>query len=49
MLIKTVNAASTLIKTLNWPMVTDIIEVETACMVYKSLNDLAPDYLSEIF
>ena len=34
---------------LNWPMVADMIKVETACMVYKSINDLAPDYLSEIF
>ena len=37
------------IKTLNWPTVADMIKVETACMVYKSINDLAPDYLSEIF
>ena len=43
------SSASALIKTLNWPTVADIIKVETACMVYKSINDLAPDYLSEIF
>ena len=41
--------SSVLIKTLNWPTVADMIKVETACMVYKSINDLAPDYLSEIF
>ena len=34
---------------LNWPTVVDMIKVETACMVYKSINDLAPDYLSEMF
>ena len=27
----------------------DMIKVETVCMVYKSISDLAPDYLSEIF
>ena len=43
------SSASALIKTLNWPTVADMIKVETACMVYKSINDLAPDYLSEIF
>ena len=43
------SSASALIKTLNWSTVADMIEVETACMVYKSINDLAVDYLSEIF
>ena len=43
------SSASALIKTLNWPTVADITKVEKACMVYKSINDLAPDYLSEIF
>ena len=42
------SSASALIKTLNWPTVVDKIKVETACMVYKSINDLAPDYLSEM-
>ena len=41
--------SSALIKTLNWPTVDDMLKVETACMVFKSINDLAPDYLSEIF
>ena len=26
-----------------------MIKIETACMVYKSINDLAPDYLSKMF
>ena len=41
--------AGILRKTLNWPTVADMLKVETACMVYKSINDFAPDYLSEIF
>ena len=43
------SSASFLIKTLNWPTVADMIQVQTACMVYKSINELAPDYLSQIF
>ena len=43
------SSASALIKTLNWPTVADMIQVETACMVYKSINELAPDYLLQIF
>ena len=43
------SSASALIQTLNWPTVADMIHVETACMVCKSINDLAPEYLSEIF
>ena len=43
------SSASALIKTLNWPTVAVMIQVDTACMVYKSINDLAPDYLSHIF
>ena len=43
------SSASALIKTLNWPKVADMIQVETACMVYKSINELTPDYLSQIF
>ena len=43
------SSASALIKTLNWPTIADIIQVGTACMVYQSINELAPDYLSQIF
>ena len=43
------SSPSPLIKTLNWPTVADMIQVETACMVYKSINELAPGYLSQIF
>ena len=43
------SSASALIKILNWPTVADMIKVETAFMVYKSINDLALDYLSGIF
>ena len=43
------SAASALTRILKWPLVADMTKMETACMVYKSINDLAPDYLSEIF
>ena len=43
------SSASALIKSLNWPTVADMIKTETACMVYKSINAVAPDYLSEMF
>ena len=42
------SSASALIKILKWPIVADMIKMETACMVYKSIKVLAPDYLSEI-
>ena len=38
-----------LIQSLNWPTVSDIIRGETATTVYKSLNGLAPEYLSRLF
>ena len=38
-----------LIEKLNWPTISEIIERETATMVYKSLNGLVPMYLSNIF
>ena len=40
------SSASALIQTLNW--LTDMIQVETACMVHRSINDLAPDSSSFI-
>ena len=43
------SSTSALIKTLNWPTAADMIQVEKACMVYKSINELAPDYLSQNF
>ena len=43
------SSASALIKSLNWPTVADMIKTETAYMVYKSINDLASDYLSKMF
>ena len=38
-----------LIEKLNWPTIVEIIQRETAIMVYKSLNGLAPTYRSNIF
>ncbi len=41
--------ASDLIRKLNWPTLNDIIKSETATTMYKSLNGLAPVYLSNLF
>ena len=41
--------ADALIQKLKWPTIAEIIKRETATIVYKSLNDLAPAYLSTIF
>ena len=38
-----------LIQSLNWPTVSDIFRSETATTVFKSLNGLAPEYLSSLF
>ena len=43
------SSASVLMKTLKSSTVADMIKMETACMVYKSVNDLPPDFLSDIF
>ena len=41
--------AEALITELKWPTVRDMIRCETATTVYKSVNSLAPDYLSQLF
>ena len=41
--------AMELIHNLNWPAVIDIIRSETATTMYKSLNGLVPEYLSDLF
>ena len=41
--------ADDLIQQLKWPNIAEIIKRETATIVYKSLNGLAPTYLSNIF
>ena len=38
-----------MIQTLKWPTISDIIETETATTIYKSLDGLAPEYLSKMF
>ena len=38
-----------LIHNVNWPTVSDIIRSETATTMYKSLNGLVPEYLSNLF
>ena len=39
----------TLIHSLNWPTISDIIRNETATTMYKSINGLVPEYLSNLF
>ena len=34
---------------LKWPNVRDMIRNETATIVFKSMNNLTPDYLSHLF
>ena len=41
--------AEALIKELKWPTVRDMIRSETATIVFKSANNLAPEYLSHLF
>ena len=38
-----------LIHNLHWPTVIDIIRSETATTMYKFLNGLVPEYLSDLF
>ena len=42
-------SAKPIIKKLGWLTVSEIIRMETLSMVYKSINDLAPTYLTEMF
>ena len=41
--------AMELIHNLNWPTLSDIIRSKTATTMYKSLNGLVPEYLSDLF
>ena len=41
--------AEALITELKWPTARDMIRSETATTVFKSVNSLAPDYLSHLF
>ena len=42
-------SAKPIIKKLEWHNVSEIIQLEILSMVYKSINDLAPTYLTEMF
>ena len=42
-------SAKPIIKKLGWHTVSEMIQMETLSMVYKSINDLAPTYLTEMF
>ena len=41
-------SAKPIIKKLGWHTVSEIIQMETLSMVYKSINDLAPTYLTKM-
>ena len=43
------SSAKPLIHNLKWPIISDIISSETATIMYKTLNGLAPEYLSKRF
>ena len=42
-------SAAPLLQRLGWPSVQKLINKETGPMVYKSLNSIAPQYLSDLF
>ena len=42
------SSANAFIKILRWPTAADMKNIETACMVYKTINDLASDYRAKI-
>ena len=42
-------SAAPLLQRLGWPSVQKLIDKETGSMVYKSLNSLTPQYLSDLF
>ena len=43
------NSAFPFLEKLGWPTVNDLTETETLKMVYKSKNQLAPEYLNTMF
>ena len=42
-------SAAPLIQNLSWPTISDLTRKETATLVYKSLNSLAPAYMTKLF
>ena len=42
-------SAAPLIQNLGWPTISDRTRKETATLVYKSLNSLAPAYMTKLF
>ena len=41
--------SQTLIQNLGWPTIKELIDLETAKVVYKALQNEAPDYLKGLF
>ena len=42
-------SATPLIQSLGWPTISNLIQKETATLMYKSLNELAPKYMRNLF
>ena len=42
-------SAALLIQSLGWPTTSNLIQKETATLMYKSLNELAPAYVRNLF
>ena len=42
-------SAAPLIQSLGWPTISNLIQKETATLMYKSLNELAPEYMRNLF
>ena len=42
-------SAAPLIQKLGWSTISTLVKKETATLIYKSLNSLAPDYLRKLF
>ena len=42
-------SAAPLIQSLGWQTTSNLIQKETATLMYKSLNELAPEYMQNLF
>ena len=42
-------SAAPLIQSLGWPTISNLIKKETATLMYKFLNELAPEYMRNLF
>ena len=42
-------SSAPLIQSLGWPTISNLIHKETAALIYKSLNELAPEHMRNLF